>query len=120
MVNPLQGRFVTAAVLAAMIAAEWFALRAGTLGAVLIGVLIAVAVLVLLARADVGRIGIGAALASAFTLTWNGWFVGPVRPGDVLVLIALLCFAAAAPGPRSAARRGGSSSWCWHLSCWSC
>src|SRR5579875_1958497 len=64
---------------------------------VVIEVLAGLAAIVVAAGADLAKVGIGAALLSAFTLTWNGWYVGPVRPGDVLVLVALICFAAGAP-----------------------
>lgn len=42
------------------------------------------------------RLGVWSCYAAAFTLTWNGWYVGPVRPGDVLVLVTLLFFAVSA------------------------
>lgn len=83
--------------LVAMVAVEAFALRASTLGVVVIGVLAGLALVIIVSQADLARIGVGAALACAFTLTWNGWFVGPVRPGDVLILITLMCFAFGAP-----------------------
>jgi hypothetical protein len=83
--------------LLAVVAVEIFALRSKTLGIIVLAVVAALAAIVVASRADPARIGLGAAYLSAFTLTWNGWYVGPVRPGDVLVLVALLCFAAGAP-----------------------
>lgn len=76
---------------------EAVALRAHTLGIVLIGGLAGLALVVIVSRADLVRIGIGAALLSAFTISWNGWYVVGIRPGDALVPIALICFAAGAP-----------------------
>ncbi len=86
---------VGAAVL--MVAIEAWALRAHTLGIVLIGVLAGVGLVVAAFGADLAKVGLGTAYACAFTLTWNGWFVGPVRPGDVLIAVSLLCFAIVAP-----------------------
>lgn len=92
-----RGELAVIVALVAMVAVEAFALRASSLGIVVIGVLAGLALVIVVSRADLARIGVGAALTCAFTLTWNGWFVGPVRPGDVLVLIALACFALGAP-----------------------
>jgi hypothetical protein len=97
MLQRLRGNLTVPIVLVAMAGIEAFALRAHTLGIVLIGVMCGLAAITIASRADMRRIAVGAAYACAFTLTWNGWFVGPVRPGDVLVLITILCFAIAAP-----------------------
>lgn len=97
MIKRFGGRLSTAVILAAVLGIEWVGLPAGTLGVVLIGAVIGLAVVVLLVRADLQRAGIYAACAACFTLTWNGWFVGPVRPGDALILVALMCFVAADP-----------------------
>lgn len=86
-----------AAVLAIALPIEAVALRAQTLGIVLIATLAGLGAIVFAARADMEKIALGAAYLCAFTLAWNGWYVGPVRPGDVLILVALLCFAAGAP-----------------------
>jgi hypothetical protein len=87
----------TATVLVVVLAIEWLGLASGTLGVVLIGAVIAMALITLLVGADLKRAGVYAACASCFTLTWNGWFVGPVRPGDVLILVALICFVMSDP-----------------------
>lgn len=71
--------------------------KGGTLSIVGIGALAGLAVLTLIVRWDSHRAAMGAALLACFTLTWNGWYVGPVRPGDVLVLLALLLFLIAEP-----------------------
>lgn len=89
--------FATAGTLLAMLGIEWLALPDGSIGEVLIGAVVFLAVAVVLVRVDVRRAGVVAACAACFTLTWNGWFVGPVRPGDVLILVALGCFVYAAP-----------------------
>jgi hypothetical protein len=97
MLKRLRGNLTVPIVLVVMCAIEAFALRAHTLGIVLIGVVCGIAVLTIVSRADMRRIALGSAYVCAFTLTWNGWFVGPVRPGDVLILITLLCFAVVEP-----------------------
>jgi hypothetical protein len=84
-------------VLVCAVLVEAVALRAHTLGIVVLGALAGLALVVVVARADLARIGMGAALLSAFTISWNGWYVGGIRPGDALVPIALICFAAGAP-----------------------
>jgi hypothetical protein len=91
------GALATAAVLVAVLAIEWLGLASGTLGVVLIGAVIGLALITLLVGADLKRAGVYAACGSCFTLTWNGWFVGPVRPGDVLILVALICFVMSDP-----------------------
>lgn len=83
--------------LVVVLALEAFGLAHGTIGLVLVAALAVIALVVVAFRVDLARIGIGAACAACFTLTWNGWFVGPVRPGDVLVLVALLCLLVAHP-----------------------
>jgi hypothetical protein len=89
---------LTTGLLLALVAAVLsLGLTSGTGGIVLIGASAGVALAVLLFRVSLQRAGIGAALLSAFTLTWNGWFVGPVRPGDALVLVTLACFVIARP-----------------------
>ncbi len=91
------GALATAGVLVAVLAIEWLGLASGTLGVVLIGAVIGLALVTLLVGADLKRAGVYAACASCFTLTWNGWFVGPVRPGDVLILVSLICFVLSDP-----------------------
>ena len=76
---------------------ETLALRAGSVGTLALAAVIVLCLCGLVLAFDLERAGRMAAYASAFTLTWNGWFLGPIRPGDVLVLVALACFAAAAP-----------------------
>lgn len=85
------------AVLIAVLGLEVVGLRGGTVGLILIGLLVLIAVVVLLARVDLQRIGLGAACVAAFTLTWNGLYLGPVRPGDVMIVVPLICFALANP-----------------------
>lgn len=96
MLKARRGGTTIAPVLLAMVAIETFALRADTLGVVVIGVVAGVALVIVVSSADLGRVGVGSAYLCAFTISWNGWFVGPVRPGDVLILITLLCFAGSA------------------------
>lgn len=90
-------RLGAAAVLVAMVPVEIMALRAGSLGVILLGAVAALGAVVVFTAADLVKVGVGATYLSAATLSWNGWFVGPLRPGDVLPLLALLSFAFGAP-----------------------
>jgi hypothetical protein len=84
-------------VLLAMILIEAVALRAQTLGVVLIGAIAGISLIIVLFRASISSIAVAAAYACAFTLTWNGWFLGPVRPGDLLILLTVLLILIADP-----------------------
>jgi hypothetical protein len=97
MLDRLRGNLTVPAVLLATCVIEAVALRSHTLGVVLIGFLCCVALLIIAFRASIQSIAVGAAYACAFTLTWNGWFVGPVRPGDLLILITVLLLLVANP-----------------------
>ena len=92
-----RGVVAIVATLVAVLAIEAWGLRAGTIGTIAVGLVIVLAVGAIAFRLDLARAGVAAALAACFTLTWNGWFVGPVRPGDVLIIIALLLFVLAHP-----------------------
>ncbi|MGH8961041.1 MAG: O-antigen ligase family protein [Jatrophihabitantaceae bacterium] len=87
----------TAILLAIVLLLEAYGLRSGTTGIVLVAMVGAIALGVVCFRVDLRWAGVGAAVAAAFTLTWNGWYVGPLRPGDILVLVSLLCFLLADP-----------------------
>lgn len=87
----------TLAVLVLMIAVEAVGLRSGTAGTIVIAVVAMLAVAVVAVRVNLLTAGVAAACAAAFTLSWNGWYVGPVRPGDVLVFVAVACLIAARP-----------------------
>jgi hypothetical protein len=86
-----------ALIMVGVLGLEAFGLRSGSIGIILLGVLSGIAAVIVAVRVDLKWAGMIALLASAFTLTWNGWFIGPVRPGDVLVLVALICFVLADP-----------------------
>jgi hypothetical protein len=89
---------IAIAVLVPLLAVEAVALRSGTAGLLGIGAVIALAAAFLLLGSDVRRAALVAALVCAFTLTWNGWFVGPLRPGDALILVTLILLLIANPG----------------------
>jgi hypothetical protein len=76
---------------------EVIGLRSGTTGYVLVGAIAGIALLTLLFQVSLERVAVGAACASAATLTWNGIFLGPERPGDLFVLLGLLFFVMARP-----------------------
>ncbi len=97
MPDRLRGRVAVPAVLLATISVEAIALRAHTLGVLMIAFVSGAAIVVLVLQASIENIALAAAYACAFTLTWNGWFVGPLRPGDVLILITLMLLAVANP-----------------------
>ena len=98
----LQGNPVPIVIVAvAVLLIEAIGLKAGhTTGVVIIGALCGIAVIGLLVGYDAHKVAMGAALLSCFTLTWNGWYLGPVRPGDLLVLFALMFFIIAEPNRR--------------------
>jgi hypothetical protein len=97
MLDRLRGNLAVPAVILVMGIVEAYALRAGTLGLILIAVFCGMALVVVATGANMSRIALGAAYACAFTLTWNGWFLGPVRPGDLLILITLMLLLVANP-----------------------
>ena len=86
-----------ALIMAGVLGLEMIGLRSGTIGVILIGLLCGIALIIFAVRVELKWAAVIALCASAFTLTWNGWFIGPVRPGDVLVLVALICFVLADP-----------------------
>ena len=76
---------------------EALGLQSGTIGIIVIALLAAIAAVIVAVRVELKWAGIIATCLSAFTISWNGWFVGPVRPGDLLVLVSLICFVLADP-----------------------
>jgi hypothetical protein len=97
MLNRLRSNASVVIVLLAMIVIEAVALRSETLGIVLIGAMAGIGLIIALFRANISAIAVAAAYACAFTLTWNGWFLGPVRPGDLLILLTVLLILIADP-----------------------
>jgi hypothetical protein len=87
-------RTSTAVILALTVLVEIFCLTHGTLGVVLIIALVVLAIIGIVLRMSLERAAMWSAYLAAFTLCWNGWYVGPARPGDVLVLISLMLFVA--------------------------
>lgn len=92
-----RGLLAVTAVLLVAAVGEVAALRSGTLGDVIVAGVAALALVLVLVRANVAALGLWAAYLCAFTLTWNGWFVGPLRPGDVLILVTLVLLVIANP-----------------------
>src|SRR4051794_22671372 len=84
--------------LAAMAGLEVVALRSPSATTIVMGACGVLLVILVLSRADISRLAVWAAYACAFTLTWNGWFLGPVRPGDLLILLTVLLILIANPG----------------------
>src|SRR5213593_2656699 len=78
MLTRLRSNASVVVVLLAMVVVEAIALRSHTLGIVLIGAVAGIALIIVLFRASITKIAVAAAYACAFTLTWNGWFLGPV------------------------------------------
>lgn len=72
--------------------------RAGSTAMYITTGLLAFLAILLIARVSLRSAGIGAALISAFTLPWNGFLLGPVRPGDVFIFVAVGCFIASEIG----------------------
>lgn len=88
------------AALVVMAAVEAFGLRTGALGEIAIGAFAVLAVVLVLSRFNLLTIALMTTYAAAFTFTWNGWFVGPVRPADVLAIVAVVLYAFAHNGGR--------------------
>ncbi|MCU1656193.1 MAG: hypothetical protein JWO57_849 [Pseudonocardiales bacterium] len=78
-----------------LLALEALGLYAGGGSRVVVAGLIVIIAALTLARVSLPTVGIGAACIASFTLPWNGFLLGPVRPGDLLTLVALICFVAA-------------------------
>lgn len=72
-------------------------LVSGRIGIVL-AVLIALAAIAALFRPTLRSSGIACAYGVAAFTPWNGWTIGPIKPGDALIFAALLCFFAADVG----------------------
>src|SRR4051794_18698152 len=51
-------------------------------------------------RPALSRIAVGCTYVAAATTPWNGWRLGPLRPGALFIFLGLLLFAAGAPGRR--------------------
>jgi hypothetical protein len=97
MLNRLRANLGVTVALVAMVIVEAVALRSKSAGPIVIGVFCGLLAILILVRVNVRTLALGAALACAFTLTWNGWFLGPVRPGDVLILLTILLILVANP-----------------------
>ena len=65
--------------------AEVVALRLGSTGHLVLGVLAGLLAICVIISFDMGNVGVLAACLCALTLTWNGWRVGGVKPGDALI-----------------------------------
>jgi hypothetical protein len=79
-------------VLVAMAGVEWFAMRHGTLGLLAGAAAGVLAVTLVITSFDMITLALATSVVASFTLSWNGAFIGPVRPGDVLALLAVLMF----------------------------
>lgn len=97
MLDRLRANLGVALALVAMALVEVIALRSQSAGTIIVGAFCGVLALLVLVRAKISRVAVWAAYACAFTLTWNGWFLGPVRPGDLLILLTVLLILIANP-----------------------
>jgi O-Antigen ligase len=97
MLDRLRANLWVSVALTAMMLVEVLALRSDSFGTIIVLVLCGLLAILVLTRSDMKKIAMGAALACAFTLTWNGWFVGPLRPGDALILLTILLLLIANP-----------------------
>jgi hypothetical protein len=89
------GLFGTAVLLLGL---EAFAIHSGVTIKIVVAILLALIAVLLLANLDMYRVGLASAYSAAFTLPWNGWLVAGVRPGDGLIIVALMAFVAAGAG----------------------
>jgi hypothetical protein len=85
-------------VLVLMAAVEAFGLRSGALGLITVAAVALLAAVLVLSRFSLVNLALLTTYAAAFTFTWNGWFVGPARPADVLAILAVVLFAFAHNG----------------------
>lgn len=83
--------------LLAMLGLEVVGLRSGTASYVVLGLVALLALWVIAFRLDLARAGVATACAAAFTLAWNGWRLGGLHPGDMLVMLALVLLVMAHP-----------------------
>lgn len=97
MLNRLRANLGVTTALVAMVIVEVVALRSQSAGTIIIGAVCGLLAVLVLVRARISRVALWAAYACAFTLTWNGWFLGPVRPGDLLILATVLLILVANP-----------------------
>ena len=74
------------------VVAEAVALRLGTTGELILGVLGGMVLMLVIIAFDLAAVGYVLACACAATLTWNGWIVGGFKPPDALIFGAFLCF----------------------------
>jgi len=97
MLNRLRGNLGVTSALVAMLILELFALRSQSAGEIILIAVCGLLAVLVLFRADIRKVAVSAALACAFTLTWNGWFLGPLRPGDALILLTIVLILIANP-----------------------
>ena len=97
MLDRLRANLGVCLALVAMMLVEILALRSNSFGTIIVLAISGLLAVIVFTRADMKKIALGAALACAFTLTWNGWFVGPLRPGDALILLTILLILIANP-----------------------
>ncbi|MDT4919032.1 MAG: hypothetical protein QOH89_3732 [Pseudonocardiales bacterium] len=97
MLNRLRANLGVTAALVAMLIVEVVALRSRSAGTIILLAVCGLLAVLVLVRADIRKVALGAALACAFTLTWNGWFLGPLRPGDALILLTIVLLLIANP-----------------------
>lgn len=90
MLNRLRANSGVSVALVVMVLVEIFALRSHSYGTIIVIAACGLLAVVVFTRADMKKIALGSALACAGTLTWNGWFIGPLRPGDALILLTLI------------------------------
>jgi hypothetical protein len=79
-------------VLVAMAGVEWFALENGTLGLIAGAAAGVLAIILVVTSFDLITLALATSVVASFTLSWNGFFIGPLRPGDVLALLAVMLF----------------------------
>jgi hypothetical protein len=97
MLDRLRANLGVVIALVAMLLVEVLALRSDSFGTIIVLAVCGLLAVVVFTRSDMKKIALGAAMACAFTLTWNGWFVGPLRPGDVLILFTIILILIANP-----------------------
>ena len=87
-------RGIIVAVGAVLLGLEAMGFAAGSSATVAVSVLLVGIAALMIARVTIRSMAMGSVILAAFTLPWNGWQLGPVRLGDLFLLLALLLFVA--------------------------
>lgn len=78
----------------ALLGLEAIGFAAGGSATIAVTALLVIIAVLIIARVTIRSMAMGSVILAAFTLPWNGWQLGPVRLGDLFLLLALMLFVA--------------------------